>query len=74
MTTVYDDATEGNKESAEAKSCEGEGRRLYFRAVGELTVFGSPTNMPFLTTFVDLLLLFGPKTMLFDVPRHTVFA
>ena len=35
MITVYDDATEGNKESAEAKSCEDERRRLYFQAVGE---------------------------------------
>ena len=36
MITVCDDAPEENKETAEPQACEGERRRLYFRAVGEL--------------------------------------
>ena len=35
MITVYDDAPEENKETAEPQACEGDRRRLYFRAVGE---------------------------------------
>ena len=36
MITVYDDAPEENNEYAEPQTCEGDGIRLYFRAVGEL--------------------------------------
>ena len=39
MITVYDDAPEENKETAEPKACEGDRRGLYFRAVGELAAF-----------------------------------
>ena len=35
MITVYDDAPEENNEYAEPQTCEGDGIRLYFRAVGE---------------------------------------
>ena len=35
MITVYDDAPEENNEYAEPQICEGDGIRLYFRAVGE---------------------------------------
>ena len=38
MITVYADAPEENKETAEPQTCEGDRRRLYFRAVGELAV------------------------------------
>ena len=38
MITVYADAPEGNKETAEPQTCEGDRRRLYFRAVGEPAV------------------------------------
>ena len=42
MITVYDNAPEENNEYAEPQTCEGDGIRLYFRAVGELvkTAFG----------------------------------
>ena len=33
MITVFADAPEENKESAETKTCGGDRRRLYFRAV-----------------------------------------
>ena len=36
MITVYDDAPEENNEYAEPQTCEGDGIRLYFRAVGEV--------------------------------------
>ena len=39
MITVYDDAPEENKETAEPKACEGDRRRLYLRAVGEPAEF-----------------------------------
>ena len=35
MITVCGEAPEENKETAEPKTCEGDRRRLYFRAVGE---------------------------------------
>ena len=35
LIIVFDDAPEENKETAEPKACEGDRRRLYFRAVGE---------------------------------------
>jgi hypothetical protein len=35
LITVYDDAPEENNEYAEPQTCEGDGIRLYFRAVGE---------------------------------------
>ena len=36
LITVFADAPEENKETAETQTCEGDRRRLYFRAVGEL--------------------------------------
>jgi hypothetical protein len=35
LITVFADAPEENKETAEPQTCEGDRRRLYFRAVGE---------------------------------------
>ena len=35
LITVYDDAPEENNEYREPQTCEGDGIRLYFRAVGE---------------------------------------
>ena len=39
LIIVFDDAPEENKETAEPKACEGDRRRLYFRAVGELAAY-----------------------------------
>ena len=38
LITVFADAPEENKETAEPKAYEGDRRGLYFRAVGELAV------------------------------------
>ena len=35
LLTVFADAPEENNEYAEPQTCEGDGIRLYFRAVGE---------------------------------------
>ena len=35
IVLCYDDAPEENNEYAEPQTCEGDGIRLYFRAVGE---------------------------------------
>ena len=35
LITVFADAPEENNEYAEPQTCEGDGIRLYFRAVGE---------------------------------------
>ena len=49
MITVCDDAPEENNEYAEPQTCEGDGIRLYFRAVGELAASSTrnPKNMFF---------------------------
>ena len=44
MITVYDDAPEENNEYAEPQTCEGDGIRLYFRAVGEPLGVRVPQN------------------------------
>jgi len=47
--------------------------RRALRGECELAASSSRTNTPsFLTTFVDFLVLFSPKTVLSDAPRRTV--
>ena len=46
LITVFGDAPDENKEPEEAETCEGDERRLYFRAVGEpLGVRVSPLRL-----------------------------
>ena len=72
MITVFADAPEGNKELEERVYRATHGNYISEPSENPRSSVPKQIRHRFLTTFVDFLMLFSPKTMLSDAPRRTV--